>query len=166
MGLFLPSGMVEDTSGTFLVSQADSGAATLTDVHDRQVHALADQLDPPLEQGEVLEATLRSGEEIDIAWTVVEVQRRQTISVERSPEPPTRQEQAIAADQSVGELTRQPRAGEGELHVVTVAEETTEQAAEDVIDDPETVARAARLGVDRVKVRAAEGVLSIRYLPN
>lgn len=156
---------MDEKTGTFLVSHADQGAATLTDVADRQVHALADQLDPPLQQGEILEATLESGGEIDIAWTVVSVHDRRTIPVERSPEPPTGQERDIAADQSVGEITRKQRAGAGEIHVITVPADSTEQAAADVIDDPETVARAARLGVDRVEIRAAEGVLSVRYLP-
>lgn len=157
---------METKTGVFLVTHADEGAATLTDVTDRQIHALRGQLDPALEQGEVLEGTLESGGEIDVAWTVASVEGRRTIPVERSPEPPTKQEREIAAEQSVGDITRQERAGEGELHVLSVPGETTEQAADDVIDDPETVARAARLGVDRVEVRAAEGVLSVRYMPN
>lgn len=157
---------METKTGVFMVSHADEGAATLTDVRDRQVHALKTQLDEPLERGEVLEGTLQSDGDIDVAWTVAEVERRRHIPVEHSPEPPTKQEQELAAAQSVGEITRQERAGSGELHVITVPEETTEQAVDDVLDDPETVARAARLGVDRVEIRAAEGVLSVRYLPS
>lgn len=157
---------METKTGVFMVSHADEDAATLTDVRDRQVHALKTQLETPLEQGEVLEGTLQSDGDIDVAWTVAEVERRRHIPVEHSPEPPTKQERDIAAEQSVGEITRQERAGSGELHVITVPEETTEQAVDDVVDDPETVARAARLGVDRVEIRAADGVLSVRYLPS
>lgn len=157
---------METKTGVFLVSHADEGAATLTDVTDRQVHALRGQIDPPLEQGEVLEATLESGGDIEVAWTVASVASRRTIPVERSLEPPTKQERDIAAEQSVGEITRRERAGEGEIHVLSVPDETTEQAADDVLDDPETIARAARLGVDRVEVRAEDGVLSVRYMPN
>ena len=157
---------METKTSTFLVSHADEGAATLTDVHDRQVHALAEQLDPPLEQEEIVEATIESSGDIDVAWTVKTVIERKTIPIERSPEPPTVQEQDIAAAQSVGEITRQERAGTGELHVITVPEETTEQAVEDVAEDPETLARAARMGVDRVEIRAEDGVLSVRYMPS
>jgi hypothetical protein len=157
---------MDTKTGVFLVSHADEDAATLTDVTDRQVHALKAQPDPPLERSEVVEGTLESDGDIDVAWSVAAVENRKTIPVERSPEPPTKQEREIASEQSVGEITRRERAGEGELHVLTVPQETTEQAADDVLDDPETVARAARLGVDRVEVRVADGVLSVRYLPN
>jgi hypothetical protein len=101
-----------------------------------------------------------------VAYSIEELDSRRTIPVERSPESPTKQEREIAADQPVGELTREPRAGEGEIHVLTVPEEQTDQAVADVLDDPQTVARAARLGVDRVEIRAEGGVLSVRYLPN
>jgi hypothetical protein len=157
---------METKTGTFLVTHGDEGAATLTDVSDRQVHALAEQADPPLEQGEVLTATLESAGDIDVAWRLRAVEDRRSIPVEESPEPPTKQERDIATEQGVGELTRRERAGDGEIHVVTVPEETTEQAVADVREDPETVARAARLGVDRVEIRAADGVVSVRYLPN
>ena len=78
---------------------------------------------------------------------------------------PTTQERAIAADQPDGELTRRERAGDGELHVLTVPDEETEAAAADVLDDEATLARAARLGVGRVEVRSEPGVISVRYLP-
>ena len=57
------------------------------------------------------------------------------------------------------------RAGEGELHVLTVPEDGTTDAVADVLDDEETLARAARLGVRRVEVRGESGVVSVRYLP-
>ena len=63
-------------------------------------------------------------------------------------------------------MTRQERAGEGELHVITVPEEETEQATADVLEDEATLTQAAKLGVARVEVRAADGVVSVRYLPD
>jgi hypothetical protein len=51
------------------------------------------------------------------------------------------------------------------VHVISVPPERTEQAATDVVEDGATLTRAARLGVERVEVRADEGVLSVRYLP-
>jgi hypothetical protein len=46
--------------------------------------------------------------------------------------------------------------------------ETTESAAQDVLADDETIARAARLGAVRVEVRrdTDAGVLNVRYLPD
>ena len=157
---------MERTEGTFFVTEADDESAILTDVADGQVHTLAEQADPPLEQGEVLVGTLVAEPPMTVAYSIEELDSRRTIPVERSPESPTKQEREIAADQPVGELTREPRAGEGEIHVLTVPEEQTDQAVADVLDDPQTVARAARLGVNRVEIRAEGGVLSVRYLPN
>ncbi|QSG08434.1 DUF5812 family protein [Halapricum desulfuricans] len=154
-----------ETKGTFLVSESDAETAILTDVATSQVHTLGEQPDPPLEAGEVVVGTLTAQPPTTAVYAVESIEQRWTIPVEYSDESPTKQERDIAADQSVGELTRQPRAGEGELHVLTVPDDGTEQAAEDVCEDPQTVARAARLGVDRVEVRAADGVLSVRYLP-
>jgi hypothetical protein len=157
---------MERTEGTFFVTEADDESAILTDVADGQVHTLAEQADPPLEQGEVLAGTLVAEPPMTVAYSIEELESRRTIPVDRSPESPTKQEREIAADQPVGELTREPRAGEGEIHVLTVPEERTDQAVEDVLEDPQTVARAARMGVDRVEIRAEDGVLSVRYLPN
>ncbi|MFW6018822.1 MAG: DUF5812 family protein [Halapricum sp.] len=156
---------MSETEGTFLVSESDAETAILTDVVTSQVQTLREQPDPPLEPGEVVTGTLVAQPPTTAVYTLESIDDRRTIPVEYSDESPTKQERDIATDQPVGELTRQPRAGEGELHVLTVPADRTEQAAEDVLEDPQTVARAARLGVDRVEVRAAEGVLSVRYLP-
>ena len=152
-----------ETTGTFLVTEADAESAVLRDVRTGQVHALTDN--PDLAAGEVLEATIAPEPPLEVAWTIVDVESRREIPVERSPEDPTTFARDLAADQAVGEVTRQERAGEGELHVLTVPEDETESAAADVLDDEATVARAAKLDLDRVEVRAADGVLSVRYLP-
>ena len=62
-------------------------------------------------------------------------------------------------------MTRRERAGTGELHVLTVPDGETEAAVADVLEDEATLARAARLGVERVEVRSEPGVVSVRYLP-
>lgn len=151
------------TRGTFLVTGVDAESAVLRDVADGQVHTLSEN--PDLAEGDVLEATLAPEPPLEVTWTVREIHERRSIPVERSPEPPTKQARDIAAGQSVGDLTRRERAGEGELHVITVPEERTEQATQDVIEDEATLTQAARLGVARVEVRAADGVVSVRYLP-
>lgn len=151
------------TSSTFLVTEADDETAVLRDVATSQVHTLAEHQD--LERGEVLEATLAPEPPLEVTWTLESVPERRTIPVERSSERPTKQARDIAAEQDEGDLTRRERAGEGEVHVLTVPPDRTDAAAEDVLEDEATVARAADLGVDRVEVRAAEGVLSVRYLP-
>jgi len=156
---------MEQTEGTFLVSESDAETAILTDVATNQVHPLGEQPDPPLEVGEVIAGVLVAQPPTETIYAFDSIDNRRTIPVEHSGESPTQQEREIAADQPVGELTRQPRAGDGELHVLTVPDDQTDQAVQDVLDDPQTVARAARLDVDRVEIRAAEGVLSVRYLP-
>lgn len=149
--------------GTFLVTNADDASAVLRDVHDGQVHTLAEN--PGLDAGEVVVAAVEPEPPMEVAWRVTDLREQYTVPVEHSPEPPTQQARDAAAAQSVGDLTRRERAGEGEVHVLTVPAEDTADAAEDVVADEETVARAARLGVERVEVRAADGVVSVRYLP-
>jgi len=152
--------------GTFLVTEADAGTAVLRDVHDGQVHALDANADPALEPGEVVEGTLAARPPTEVTWGLSAVTDRRTVRIEESDEPPTRREREVAADRSVGEVTRRERAGTGELHVLTVPEDGTDAAVADVLDDAETLrARAARLGVERVVVRSAPGVVSVRYLP-
>ena len=149
--------------GHFLVTHADEGSAVLKDVDRGQVHTLADN--PGVEAGDVLEGVVEPEPPMEVAYTLVEVETRRHLTVEESPEPPTTQEREIAADQSIGEVTRRERAGTGELHVLTVPDEETEAAVTDVLEDEATLVRAARLGVERVEVRSDPGVVSVRYLP-
>jgi hypothetical protein len=151
------------TTGTFLVTDADEDAAVLRDLETSQIHTLVEN--PGFAAGAVVEATLTPDPPLEVTWRVESVADHREIPVERSPERPTKRARNLAADQAVGDLTREERAGEGEVHVLTVPADRTEAAAEDVRSDESTVARAARLGVDRVEIRAAEGVVSVRYLP-
>lgn len=156
--------MSEETEGTFVVTHAEADAAVLKAVDSGQVHALGDN--PGVEAGDVLVATLAPEPPLEVAWRVVDVAERRSIAIEASEEPPTEQARTIAADQDVGELSREPRAGDGELHVLTVQDDKTEQAVADVLDDEATIVRAASLpSVRRVEVRSAPGVVSVRYLP-
>ena len=164
------------STGTYLVTEADQESAVLRDVDTGQVYTLTEnptieegagaEAEEIFEAGEVLEATLAPEPPLEVAWSVVEVAERREIPVERSPERPTTLARDLAADQAVGEVTRRERAGEGEVHVLTVPEDEIESAAADVLEDEATVERAATLGVARVEIRAAEGVLSVRYLPD
>lgn len=156
-------GSGREKTGTFLVTHADEGSAVLRDVHDAEVHTLGDN--PGLAPREVLEARISATPPVAVVWSIDGIEDRRTIPVEESPESPTVLARELAAEQGVGEVTTRERAGVGELHVLTVPEDRTAAAATDVVDDEETVARAARLGVDRVEVRAADGVVSVRYLP-
>ena len=150
-------------SRTFVVTTADEDAATLRDVDDAQVITLAEN--PGVEAGEVLAATVEPEPPLEVAYTLTEIESRRTIPVERSDHSPTAMERDLAADQEVGAITRRERAGEGEIHVLTVPEDRTDDAVDDVVEDEETVARAARLGVERVEIRADDGVVSVRYMP-
>lgn len=148
---------------TFLVTAADADSAVLRDVEDAEVLTLSEH--PDLVVDEVLEATLAAEPPMEVTWTVEAVDGRREIDVAESPEEPTALARDLAEGQSVGEVTTRERAGEGEVHVLTVPADRTEAAVANVLADEETVARAARLGVDRVEVRSADGVVSVRYLP-
>lgn len=153
-----------EAEGTFVVTHAEADSAVLKDVDAGQVHTLAEN--PGVEAGDVLEATLAPEPPLEVTWAVVDVAARRSLSLERSEEPPTAYERELAADQAVGELTREPRAGTGEVHVVTVPESETSDAVADVLDDEGTLTRAARMdGVERVEVRSEPGLVSVRYLP-
>lgn len=152
-----------ETEGTFLVTHADADSAVLKDVEGGQVHTLADN--PGVEPRDVIEGRLAAEPPMEVTWRVVEIEARRSLAVVESDEPPTTQAREIAREQDAGELTRRERAGTGELHVLTVPPERTAQAVADVLDDEATLARAARMGVGRVEVRADEGVVCVRYLP-
>ena len=160
-----PSATDGDAKGsTFLVTHADAESAVLKDVHDGQVHTLASN--PGVEVDDAIEGELCPDPPLEVSWQLVEIDERRALSIEESAEPPTQQERELAAAQPVGELTREPRAGIGEIHVLTVPDEGTTDAVDSVVEDQEgTLSRAARLGVNRVEIRSEPGVVSIRYLP-
>lgn len=149
--------------GTFLVTEADEASAILRDVTDSQVHTLSEN--PGVTAGSLVEATLEAEPPLEVAYTVVELDREYTVDVAESGEPPTQRVRETADSQSVGEVTTHERAGTGEVHVLTVPEDSTDDAVADVLADEATVERAGRLGVERVEVRSEPGVVSVRYLP-
>ena len=154
----------EPKESTFLVTHADDESAVLKDVHDGQVHTLASN--PGVAVDDAIEGTVAPDPPMAVSWQLTEINEQRSLSIEESAEPPTAREQELAADQPVGELTTEPRAGVGELHILTVPEDTTATAVDDVLDDRETtLSRAARLGVNRVEIRSEPGVVSVRYLP-
>jgi hypothetical protein len=157
----------ETSSGkesTFLVTHVESDSAVLKDVHDGQVHTLSSN--PGLAVDDAVEATVAPDPPMEVTYRVVEVAERRRLSIEESEEPPTVHERELAAETPTGELAREPRAGEGEVHVLTPPEGDTEDAVADVIEDREaTLSRAARLGVNRVEVRSEPGIVSVRYMP-
>jgi len=157
---------MSETTGTFLVTETDAESAVLRDVETGQVHALAQQSDPALESGEVLTATIRPVPPMEVTWELVETEDRRTVEVIDSDLSPTRQAEELAAGKPPGEVIREEREGSGEIHVVTVPDGEAEQAARDVLEDEETIARAARLDAARVEVRTGEGFVNVRYLPD
>ena len=155
---------MSDTSGTFVVTHADEESAILQDPSTGQVYAL--QSNPGVEPKSVIDATLSTVGSMETVYEVDELREAWTVSIGASEEPPTKQVTDAATAQAEGELTVLERAGTGELHVITVPKELTEQAVEDVLADEEgLLARAARLGVQNVVVRSTEGVVCVRYQP-
>jgi hypothetical protein len=158
--------MTNDDSkeGTFLVTAADDDSAVLKNVENSQVHTLASN--PGIERHEAVEGVVAPDPPMNVTWQLVEVHSHRPLRIEESDEPPTTMVRDVADEQPVGELTRRERAGIGEIHIVTVPEDDTEQAVADVLDDEEgLLSRAARLGVNRVEVRSAPGVIAVRYMP-
>ncbi|ARS89273.1 DUF5812 family protein [Natrarchaeobaculum aegyptiacum] len=157
--------MTEKT-GTFVVTHAESESAVVRDVETAQVHTLASN--PGLEIHDVLEATVAPDPPLEVTWQVVEVGGRRRVDLVDSDLEPTQHAKELAADAAVGDLVTEPRAGTGEIHVLSLPESEVESAARDVLEDEETVCRAARLEAVRVEVRrsADAGILSIRYLPD
>ena len=154
----------EHTEGTFLVTAAEESSAVLRDVETGQVHTLSSN--PGVERGDVVDGTVAPDPPMNVSYQLIETDSRWSVPIERSPEPPTAHSVELAADQAVGDLTREPRAGTGEVHVLTVPEDGTDDAVEDLLDDADQLrARAARLGVDRIEIRSEPGVVSVRYLP-
>lgn len=155
---------MSDPSGTFVVTHSDDDSAILQDPSSGQVYALGSN--PGVAEKSVIDATLSSVGLMETVYEVAELHDEWTVSIRESEEPPTKQVTETAAEQAEGELTVLERAGTGELHVITVPAELTEQAVEDVLADEEgLLARAARLGVQNVVVRSTEGVVCVRYQP-
>lgn len=155
--------MTDEKTATFLVTSADDTSAVLSDVEDAQVHTLSEN--PGLEEGDVLEATVASEPPMNVTYSVVDVTERRRIPVEASDESPTQRSREMAADLDAGELATTERAGVGEVHVLGVPEDGVAATVEDVCDDDQTVARAARIGIDHVEVRAGDDFVSVRYMP-
>ncbi|MFC6961660.1 DUF5812 family protein [Halocatena marina] len=177
-----------ETEGTFCITHAEEDSAVLKNVESGQVHTLSEN--PGVETGDVLTGTITTEPPLDVTWTLISVDERRSITLEQSDELPTTRERTLASQQEVGDITREERAGDGEIHVITVPHEdedtsdesSTNEASEqneneemnkidqiiqDVLDDDATLVRAARLGATRVEVRsdADTGVVSVRYLP-
>lgn len=154
----------EEKAGVFLVTAADDDSAVLKDVTDGQVHALSSN--PGVSVHELVEGTVAPDPPMNVSWQLIEIDDRREPTIVESEQSPTTETREIAAEQSVGELSRHERAGEGEWHVITVPRERTDEAVADVLDDSEALlSRAGRLGISRIEVRSAPGVVSVRYLP-
>ena len=156
--------MTDEKESTFLVTHVESDSAVLKDVHDGQVHTLSSN--PGLDIDDAVEATVAPDPPMEVTYQVIDVAERRPLSIEESEEPPTVHERELAEETETGDLAREPRAGVGEIHVLTPPEDGTEQAVADVIGDREgTLSRAARLDVNRVEIRSEPGIVSVRYLP-
>lgn len=154
---------MEQKTGTFLVTAAEGDSAVLSDVRDGQVHTL--ETNPGFSVDQVVEATIAPVPPLDVVWTVEDIEATREVSVEVSDERPTKTSRDLAATMDEGDLQTRERAGTGAIHVITVPEEMTEAAVEDVLSDDQTLRMAARLGIERVEIRSDPGLVTVRYLP-
>lgn len=145
--------------GTFLVTEADD-AAVLRDVETGQVHALGSN--PGVQRGTVLDATIAAEPPLDVTWAVETVHERRQVTVERASDRPVDGAFDAVAGHDPGDLVELDT-DDVACHALVVPVERTEDAAEDVATDEATLTRAARLGATTVVVRAADGVVTVRY---
>lgn len=154
----------ETASGTFYVNDATDVSVTLQDVDTGQVLTLTEN--PGVEDHDILEASLVAEPPIEVSYLVEELEATYTIPVETSAEPPTRQVRETADEMEEMEAVAIDREGEGEIHILRVAQDSVEQTAQELHEDEMTRKNAARYGVDRVEIRTDEdGIVSVRYLP-
>lgn len=154
----------EPTAGTFLVTAVDDASAVLRDVERGRVHTVGEPPDD-LSTGKAVVGRVEPVPPMGVRWRLAAVEERFAVAVAESDEPPTAHERDLAPD-TVGDLVRRERAGEGELHVLRVPEDRTDAAVADVLADEAGLReRAARLGVARVEVRSEPGLVCVRYLP-
>jgi len=155
----------ETSAGTFYVKYAQESAVTLHEVNTAQICTLIEN--PGFETHDIIEATLIAQPPMQVSYLVQDLEAHYSIPIETSPERPTQQVRGVAGDIDVGEAVAIEREGEGEIHILRVDPEDTEQTAEELDDDEMTYKNAARYGAERVEIRTDEddGVVSIRYLP-
>jgi hypothetical protein len=155
----------ERTTGRFYVKHTEDVAVTLHDIETTEIVTLVEN--PGLETHQILDATLVGKQPIEVSYVIDEIHDQQTIPVEYSDEPPTRQVQRLVTDMETGQAAAIEREGEGEIHILHVEPGETGDAAGELDDDETTYKNAARYGVNRVEIRTDEdeGIVSIRYLP-
>jgi hypothetical protein len=148
-------------TSSYLVTHAGAASAVVRDVVTGQVHTLTEH--PSLQTGEVLRATVRPEPPLGVTSRIASLEERREVPVAVSDEPPTAQERSMAGE--LGEVNRFERAGTGEIHVMKVPADRLAETVGDLQRDEEVVARAARLEVARVEIRAGDELVAIRYLP-
>jgi len=156
---------MEEVTSRFYVKHTEDVAVTLHEIDSEQIYTLIEN--PGLETHQILDATIAENPPLGVSYVLEEIHSEETIPVEYSDEPPTRQVQQIVTDMEHGQAVAIEREGEGEIHVLHVDPDDTADAAEGIDDDETTYKNAARYGIDRVEVRTdeEEGIVSIRYLP-
>ena len=154
-------------TGTFVVLRADEATAMLRSTEGQVITLDREATDgtrvPDLARGDVLEATVGTGP-AGVVYRLREVTERRRVELIDSDLTPTTRSREAAADLPEGGIERFERAGEGEVHVLSVPD--ADRAAAHVLDDDATLERAATVGAARVEVRRGDGLVSVRYLPN
>ncbi len=165
--------MTERTRGTFVVLRADDATAMLRSVEGQVVTLDRSGEDaaggdgesdgPVLVRGAVIEGVVESGP-AGVTYRLTEVADSRVVELVDSDLTPTTRSREAAAELPEGDMERFERAGEGEVHVLSVPD--SDAAAAEILADDATLERAARLGAVRVEVRRGDGMVSVRYLPD
>jgi len=155
--------VTETITDTFVVLRADDATAMLRSSEGQVVTLDLGDREHDLVRGVVLTGTVAAGP-AGVTYRLEEVDRRRHVEVIDSDLRPTTRSRQAAEDLPEGDVERFERAGDGEVHVLSVPD--PDAAADDVLDDDATLERAARLGAVRVEVRRGEELVSVRYLPD
>lgn len=148
---------VNDETGTFLVTHVDPEAAMLQAVTTSRIYTL--DTNPGIESGDVVIAALEPTDDAGAVWSVDSLVEY-PLTVESTQDPPPTDVRHRVDGSSPGDIEELDREW-GTIHVIAVPDAAT--AIEDILEDPATRSRAARLGARHVIVSGADGVVSVEY---
>ncbi|SDJ63188.1 hypothetical protein SAMN05216226_106111 [Halovenus aranensis] len=160
-------GDLEEVTGTFYVKYAQDESVTLHEVDTAQICTLIEN--PGLKRHEIIEGTVKQQPPMGVSYLIEELDDQYSIPVEHSSEAPTTHVYEIATEElDEGDAIAIEREGKGEIHILNVDAEQTEDTVAELRDDETTYKNAARYSdVSRVEIRTDDddGVVSIRYMP-
>ncbi len=151
--------MVAPVRGTFLVIDSDDENGVLQDVTTSQIHPLGTA--PPVPVGSALQGTIAPEPPLEVVWTIESLSDHWEIAVVLCDEPPADTARTVGAQTESGTVGIDQSPADGERHVIPTAD--PDGTAADLRDDRQPRRQAAKLGADRVEIRAGDDLVSLYY---